>query len=186
MKDFRRSEPMQTLFAVLSVALGALIHSPPAYAHDPLPRWQGELPTQNFDRPPEKPFDASDYTFKFDQLARFYRAPGEFVYRMLGDDYGFEALSLYITETHPNGGPPLHMHDVEEAHVLLEGSVRYIVGDRTFSVEGPYIAKVPANVPHTFVNAGSEPMHIIAIFPSKRPELKVLGPNPLLPPQPSR
>jgi mannose-6-phosphate isomerase-like protein (cupin superfamily) len=100
---------------------------------------------------------------------------------MLGEEYGFEALSLFITETHPNGGPRVHTHDVEEAHVLLEGSVRYIIGERTLSVEGPYIAKVPANVPHTFVNAGAEPMHLIAVFPSKRPGIKILRANPMVP-----
>ncbi len=168
------------LFLLTSVGI---VYSPGAISHDPLPRWQGELPATNFDHPAEKPFDASDYVFKFDQLARSYRTPGEFLHRMIGEDYGFEALSIFITETHPTGGPRLHSHDVEEAHVLLEGSARYMIGDRTFTVEAPYVAKVPPNVPHTFVNAGAEPMHIIAVFPSKRPGIKILGPNPMIPSQ---
>ena len=159
--------------SILLMAAMASIQASKALAHDPLPQWQGELPTSNFDHPPEKPFNSSDYVFKFDQLDRFYRFPGE--------NYGFEALSVFITETHPSGGPRLHSHDVEEAHVLLEGLVKYVIGDQSFTVQGPYVAKVPANVPHTFMNAGSEPMHIIAIFPSKRPGIKILGPNPLVP-----
>ena len=105
---------------------------------------------------------------------------------MFGEEYGFEALSIFITETHPNGGPRLHSHDVEEAHVLLEGSVQYVIGDQKFTVQAPYIAKVPANVPHTFMNSGDDPMHIIAVFPSKKPSIKILGPNPLLPSQGSK
>jgi mannose-6-phosphate isomerase-like protein (cupin superfamily) len=178
--------PFHTLSALFMLASLGIGYSPGAISHDPLPRWQGELPNANFDHPAEKPFDASDYVFKFDQLGYSYRTPGEFLYRMIGEDYGFEALSVFITETHPNGGPRLHSHDVEEAHVLLEGSVRYVIGNRTFAVEAPYVAKVPANVPHTFMNAGTEPMHIIAVFPSKRPSIKIVGPNPLLPSQPPR
>jgi mannose-6-phosphate isomerase-like protein (cupin superfamily) len=186
MRQAMRHLPFHTLSSLFLLASLAIVYSPRANSHDPLPRWRGELPSANFDHPAEKPFDASDYVFKFDQLGYSYRTPGEFLYRMIGEDYGFEALSVFITETHPNGGPRLHSHDVEEAHVLLEGSVRYVIGDRTFSVEAPYIAKVPANVPHTFMNAGTEPMHIIAVFPSKRPSIKIVGPNPLLPSQPPR
>jgi mannose-6-phosphate isomerase-like protein (cupin superfamily) len=60
--------------------------------------------------------------------------PGEFTHRLTGDRYGFESLSFIITETHPGGGPGLHVHDTEEAHVLLEGTAQYRVGDKTFTV----------------------------------------------------
>ncbi|HEX7670694.1 MAG TPA: cupin domain-containing protein [Polyangiaceae bacterium] len=82
--------------------------------------------------------------------------PGEFTQRLTGDQYGFESLSFIISETHQGGGPGLHVHDVEEAHVLLEGTAQYRVGDKTFTVQAPYVAKVPAGVPHTFINAGTE------------------------------
>src|SRR5258705_9822513 len=61
----------------------------------------------------------------FDQLDYYYRVPGEFTHRLNGDEYGFESLSFIITETHPGGGPGLHVHDTEEAHVLLEGTTEY-------------------------------------------------------------
>jgi mannose-6-phosphate isomerase-like protein (cupin superfamily) len=70
---------------------------------------------------------------------------------------------------------------VEEAHVLLEGTVKYQIGDKTFTVHGPYVARVPAGVPHTFMNAGTTPFNLIAVFPSKHPSSKRIGPNPLLP-----
>ena len=45
-------------------------------------------------------------------------------------DYGFDRLSFVLTETQPNGGPPLHTHTVEEGHVVLSGRVTYVIGDR--------------------------------------------------------
>lgn len=139
------------------------------------------LPDKDFTHPPEKPHDPADLVFTFDQLDYYYRVPGEFTHRLTGDQYGFDALSFIVTETHPGGGPGLHVHDTEEAHVLLEGSVQYRIGDKTFTVQGPYVARVPAGVPHTFINAGSSPFNLIAVFPSKHPSTKRIGPNPLIP-----
>jgi mannose-6-phosphate isomerase-like protein (cupin superfamily) len=73
------------------------------------------------------------------------------------------------------------VHDTEEAHVLLEGSARYRMGDKTFTVNAPYIARVPAGVPHTFVSVGSKPFNLTAVFASKHPNTKRIGPNPLIP-----
>lgn len=143
-------------------------------------RGQETLPKADFDHPPKAPFSPDDYFFKLDQLEHFYRVPGEFGYRLMGENYGFEALSFIITETQPNGGPNLHVHDVEEAHVLLEGSAQYRIGDKTFTAQAPYIAKVPAGVPHTFVNLGTKPFNLVAVFASKRFNTKRLGPNPLI------
>lgn len=141
---------------------------------------QGKLPDKEFTHSPEKPHDPSAYFFNFDQLDYYYRLRGEFTHRLTGDEYGFESLSCIITETHPGGGPGLHVHDTEEAHVLLKGTAQYRIGDKTFTVHGPYVAKVPAGVPHTFINAGSEPFNLIAVFGSKHPDTKRIGPNPLL------
>lgn len=138
------------------------------------------LPEKDFTHPPERPHDSTANYFNFDQLDHYYRVPGEFTYRLTGDQYGFEALSFIVTETHPGGGPGLHVHDVEEAHVLLEGTAEYRVGDKTFTVTAPYIAKVPAGVPHTFVNAGAKPFNLVAVFASKHPTTKRIGPNPLI------
>lgn len=138
------------------------------------------LPTESFSRPPEEPFDKSDYVIKIRQMRSFYDVPGEFGYTVRGENYGFESLSFILTETHPNGGPPLHSHTVEEAHVVLSGTVSYIIGDRRFTADGPYVARVPARVPHTFINSGPEPFNLIAVFPSKRMDYSEVGPNPLV------
>ena len=73
----------------------------------------------------------------------------------------------------------MHTHKGEEAHVLLSGRMDYVIGDQRFSATAPYIAKVPAGAPHTFVNAGDEPINLIGILPSNAPGIEVIGPNPL-------
>src|SRR5512142_2012733 len=146
----------------------------------PAPKAQAALPDKEFTHPPEKPHDPSDLYFTFDQLDHYYRVPGEFTHRLNGDKYGFESLSFIISETHPGGGPGLHVHDTEEAHVLLEGTAEYRVGDKTFTVQAPYVAKVPAGVPHTFINAGTKPFNLVAVFASEHPTTRRIGPNPLI------
>jgi mannose-6-phosphate isomerase-like protein (cupin superfamily) len=147
----------------------------------PQPAAQEKLPEKEFTRPPEKPHGPNDLVFNFDQLDYYYRVPGEFTHRLTGDQYGFESLSFFISETHPGGGPGLHVHDTEEAHVLLEGTAQYRIGDQTFIVKAPYVARVPAGVPHTFINAGSKQFNLIAVFASKHPKTTRVGPNPLIP-----
>lgn len=142
------------------------------------------LPEKEFSNPPKTSHDPKAHFFSFDQLSHFYRQPGEFTHRLNGDEYGFEGLSFIITETHPGGGPGLHVHDTEEAHVLLEGTARYRIASETFTVTGPYVANVPAGTPHTFVNAGAEPFRLVAVFGSKRPGTTRVGPNPLVELQP--
>jgi mannose-6-phosphate isomerase-like protein (cupin superfamily) len=91
-----------------------------------------------------------------------------------------QSLSFILTETHPGGGPPLHRHGCEEAHVLLEGSARYLIGERTFTAQAPYVVRIPANVPHTFMNTGDRVFRLIAVLPGQKISYTELGPNPLV------
>lgn len=141
---------------------------------------QADLPKQSYERQPEQLFSPSDYVFKFNQMVSFYDVPGEFGHAMEGGEYGFSSLSFIITETQPGGGPPLHVHEHEEAHVVLEGKVSYVIGDQRFTVEGPYVVKIPAGIPHTFVNAGTQPLRLIGVLPADHIVWKPLGPNPLI------
>jgi mannose-6-phosphate isomerase-like protein (cupin superfamily) len=138
------------------------------------------LPAEGYDRPPKLPFSPSDLFIQLDEMRTFYGPPGEFGYYMDGGDYGFNALSFIVTETHPGGGPDLHKHDSEEAHILFSGKVTYLIGEKRFTVEGPYIARVPAGIAHTFVNAGPTPFHLLAAFPTPHPAYIHIGDNPLI------
>jgi len=125
-----------------------------------------ELPKESYVRQAEQPFSSSEYVFKLNQMISFYDVPGEFGHAMEGAQYGFESLSFIITETQPGGGPPLHVHECEEAHVLLEGKATYMIGDQKFTVEGPYVVNIPA-------------FRLIGVLPASRIHYKELGPNPL-------
>jgi len=85
-----------------------------------------------------------------------------------------------MSETQPGGGPPLHKHETEEAHVVYSGHVEYIIGDRRFKVVAPYVVRIPARVPHAFLNVGSEPINVTGVFPTKVRSYIELGPNPLM------
>lgn len=141
---------------------------------------QLQFPSQSYEHQPEQPFSSSDYVFKPNQMTSFYDVPGEFGHAMEGTNYGFRSLSFIITETQPGGGPPLHVHECEEAHLLLEGKATYVLGDQKFTVEGPYVVRIPAGVPHTFINAGNQPLRLIGVLPEGRIVWKELGPNPLV------
>jgi mannose-6-phosphate isomerase-like protein (cupin superfamily) len=138
------------------------------------------LPTASFEKPPEEPYDHSSYAISPRQMTSFYDVPGEYGYIVSGRTYGFEGLSFIISETHPHGGPPLHTHKTEEAHVVLSGTMDYVIGDQRFTVNGPYVARVPAGMPHTFANGGTTPLNIIAVFPTPDLDWTPIGPNPLV------
>lgn len=137
-------------------------------------------PAASYEHPPAAPFDSTDYAIKLEQMGSFYDVPGEAGSFLEGENYGFESLSVIMTETQPHGGPPLHTHDTEEAHVVFRGRTAYFIGGRRFTVDGPYVVRIPAGVPHTFMNAGTEPLNMTAVFPSKRISYTEKGPNPLI------
>ena len=122
---------------------------------------------------------AGDYVVKLSEMTAIEAGKGERIHLLNGHEHGFESLSFILTETAPGGGPPLHTHESEEAHVLTSGTMSYIIGDQSFVVSAPYILRVPANTPHTFINAGTTPLHLTAVFGSANYTFKPLAPNPL-------
>ncbi len=117
-----------------------------------------------------------------DDLEPFVIEPGERGYIMEGSKHGFAMSSVIVTETAPGGGPRLHTHTTEEVHVLLEGQMRYIIGDTQFDARGPYIVNIPADTPHAFMNSGDVPLRLICFFPYPEiwSQMVGLGRNPLL------
>lgn len=100
--------------------------------------------------------------------------PGEYVHVMEGQRHGYRNLTIGITYTAPGGAPPMHTHAGEEAHVLLEGKILYALGDKIFTMEGPYIVNIPPMVPHSFRNEGSKLAELVVIFPTNIWEYDVL------------
>jgi len=64
--------------------------------------------------------------------------------------------SVIITETPPNGGPPVHTHKNEdELFYILKGNFVFNCGDKKINTkQGDYI-RLPRGIPHNFINTDS-------------------------------
>lgn len=112
-------------------------------------------------------------------LERIDAGPGELISLLDGNKHGYESLSLILSESAPGGGPPMHTHDCEEVHIVDSGKVSYIIGDERIILDGPFVLRIPAKMPHAFVNAGSTSLRITAAFGSPNYTFNFVGPNPL-------
>lgn len=108
----------------------------------------------------------TDYAVTVDKLPVINPGPGEYVHVMEGQRHGYKNLTIGITETFPGGAPPMHSHEGEESHVLLEGDILYALGDTMFTIKAPYIVNIPAGVPHAFKNIGKKTTNLVVIFPT--------------------
>jgi len=108
----------------------------------------------------------SDYAANLDELPVINPGPGEYVHVMEGYKNGYNNLVIGITETFPGGAPPMHTHEGEESHVLLQGEALYALGDTLFTMKAPYIINIPPMVPHAFKNVGEKTANLIVIFPT--------------------
>lgn len=115
-----------------------------------------------------------DYAANLDDLPVINPGPGEYVHVMEGQNNGYRNLVIGITETFPGGAPPMHTHQGEESHVLLEGKILYALGDTMFTIEAPYIINIPPMVPHAFKNIGEKTANLVVIFPTNVWEYDVL------------
>jgi len=115
-----------------------------------------------------------DFALSKKDLAVINPGPGEYVHVMEGQRHGYRNLTIGITYTAPGGAPPMHTHAGEEAHVLLEGKILYALGDKVFTMEGPYIVNIPPMVPHSFRNEGDRLAELVVIFPTNVWEYDVL------------
>jgi len=108
----------------------------------------------------------SDYAVTLDKLPVINPGPGEYVHVMEGQRNGYKNLTIGITETFPGGAPPMHSHEGEESHVLLEGDILYALGDTLFTIKAPYMVNIPAGVPHAFKNIGNKTANLVVVFPT--------------------
>ena len=108
----------------------------------------------------------TDYIARVEQLPVINPGPGEYVHVMEGQRNGYNNLTIGITETFPNGAPPMHSHEGEESHVLLEGDILYALDDTMFTIKAPYIVNIPAGMPHAFKNIGKKTANLVVIFPT--------------------
>jgi quercetin dioxygenase-like cupin family protein len=96
---------------------------------------------------------------------RLQSGPGrDLVFKVTGDDTG-GALDYFVVEVAPHGGPPLHVHHVQEETIhVLSGRFKVRIGEETFELEAGGFAYLPSGVPHAFLNLTAEPAEVIVVY----------------------
>jgi quercetin dioxygenase-like cupin family protein len=104
-----------------------------------------------------------------------FRRPGEgeavdnplgadLVFKARGEDTD-ETLCAFETVVSPGEGPPLHTHANEgESMYVVEGEMRFKLGDEIVAAPAGSFVFVPRGTPHTWQNVGAGPARILIHF----------------------
>jgi mannose-6-phosphate isomerase-like protein (cupin superfamily) len=60
-------------------------------------------------------------------------------------------------------GPPLHVHDFDEAFFVVEGELTFQVADRVLTVGAGKLAFAPGATPHTVANMSARPARYMLV-----------------------
>lgn len=66
-------------------------------------------------------------------------------------------VAVIETAPGPGAGPPLHVHDFDEAFYVIAGELTFQVRDELFRVGAGELAFAPRGLPHTFANLSDAP-----------------------------
>lgn len=91
-----------------------------------------------------------------------------------GARHAFAGVSLMLAELQPGEGPALHLHDYDEAFTISEGRASFTIGDEVIEADSGRLVLIPAGVPHSFVNAGTEVLRLTAIHVAPKVEIEWL------------
>ncbi|HWA20058.1 MAG TPA: cupin domain-containing protein [Devosia sp.] len=96
---------------------------------------------------------------------RLQSGPGrDLIFKLNGEETG-GLFDYFIVEVAPHGGPPLHVHHIQEETIhVLKGRFKVRVGDETHVLEEGGFAYLPAKLPHAFLNLTGEPAEIIVVY----------------------
>ena len=89
---------------------------------------------------------------------------GPLEFKARGDRTGGRLTAIENTIP-PGEGPPLHTHAAEdEFWFVIEGDLRFRLGDETSEAPQGSFVFVPRGTPHAFVNVGAGPARILVMF----------------------
>ncbi len=91
-----------------------------------------------------------------------------------GGQYEFPGVSLMRAELQPGEGPALHRHDYNEVFAIAQGRVSFTIGDIVVEADQDQVVLVPAGIPHSFRNAGTDVLRLTAIHVAPRVEIEWL------------
>ena len=84
-----------------------------------------------------------------------------------GAPYGSGA-SFFRVSVAPGSGSALHKHPYPETWIVYAGNVRFTVGSQDIVVSSGDVVVAAQDIPHKFLNVGTERLHMICIHPSPR------------------
>jgi quercetin dioxygenase-like cupin family protein len=91
-------------------------------------------------------------------------AGGPLTFKVRGEQTG-GALTAFENVVAPGDGPPLHTHECEgESWYVLEGTLRFKLGQDIQQAPAGSFVFVPAGTPHCFQNIGDAPSRILVLF----------------------
>ena len=74
------------------------------------------------------------------------------------------AYSLVEIVSDPGDGTPLHVHGNEDEYLfVLEGTARFVVGDKIFDAQAGTMVTLPRNIPHAWGNRSDLRLRIAGI-----------------------
>jgi len=89
---------------------------------------------------------------------------GPLTFKVTGEETG-GALTALENVIPPGQGPPLHTHaNEDEAWYVIEGDLRFRLGDENATAPAGSFVFVPRGTPHCFHNAGSADARILVMF----------------------
>ena len=96
---------------------------------------------------------------------RLQSGPGrDLIFKVTGDDTG-GAFDYFVVEVAPRGGPPLHVHHVQEETLhVLSGRFKVRVGDEEQVLERGGFAFMPSGLPHAFLNLTDDAAEVIVVY----------------------
>jgi quercetin dioxygenase-like cupin family protein len=89
---------------------------------------------------------------------------GQIVFKVRGEQSD-GSLTAFETVAPPGTGPPLHTHANEhESLYVVEGELRFRLGDELKSAPSGSFMFIPRGAPHTWQNVGDGPARILVHF----------------------
>ena len=98
-------------------------------------------------------------------------APGVEVSILVDAEKGSHTLRIGEVTIAPNSRIPRHIHTtVEEAMIILEGTLDAQVGNDRMTVGPGHTVLAPPGTTHGFVNRSQEPARLLFVFPTLQPD----------------
>jgi quercetin dioxygenase-like cupin family protein len=89
---------------------------------------------------------------------------GPLTFKLRGEESN-GAIMVLESQVPPGQGPPLHIHQHEDEWLyVLEGEMRFRIGDEVVAAPEGSFAFIPRGTPHTWQNIGGEPAIFLGVI----------------------